>query len=518
MPCSNDATNMLSKNRSILGKLAGRRYLMLCTVGAILVIAVACLHGLNYAYWHISVLTAALGTMMLGAGIGSAGRHYVTLLIVSYWLVLFISALGDAVLSISPFQLEPRVSAWLYNSNLFGAALALTTIAGMPRIRNGYIRITYSTMGITAVALTGSRTAMVALIVGLVVTAFWAEWPLRTNRTVTVVALIALLATGLATIWQVSQIGPVSSHNLLQASSDLRHRAWIKGPHVEIIKDSSSLTPAGVMGDVFLLNIDSDESNTFLLHQAVGPGLSQVSYVASVYLRSDVSRSIILNTNYNSVACKVKSTWSRCYSPAVVGNGVTTIWLQLRADEPSDGIQIYVWGPQVEIGTAPTEAWPTHPSILSEIMNSGLFSRIKSIESTARELTSGTRTIAFSIAWSAFRSSPIIGIGRDNLNDQYDTWSKEERSPIRHAHNLFLQTLAELGLVGLAGHLLLFGTLIILAIFESKEVILPLVVTATLLNSMDYTLYNAGTFYLFWFSLGSVLPLKSLVRVAFNRG
>jgi O-antigen ligase len=75
------------------------------------------------------------------------------------------------------------------------------------------------------------------------------------------------------------------------------------------------------------------------------------------------------------------------------------------------------------------------------------------------------RTSEMIVAVQMFQDRPIFGVGRDNYPKLYQHYSRrvglDDRTQEREAHNLYLETAAEMGIVGLAAF-----TIMIIAIFK----------------------------------------------------
>jgi O-antigen ligase len=84
------------------------------------------------------------------------------------------------------------------------------------------------------------------------------------------------------------------------------------------------------------------------------------------------------------------------------------------------------------------------------------------------------RTELWEVAWEEFRADPVVGSGAGTF-EQY--WNRNRPTPhiVRDVHSLYLEALAELGLVGLAFLLIAFGTPVLAALSARRE---PLAVAA----------------------------------------
>ena len=133
--------------------------------------------------------------------------------------------------------------------------------------------------------------------------------------------------------------------------------------------------------------------------------------------------------------------------------------------------------------------------ILTAIIAIGFFSfgRFTSTFDFTSESTQ-QRGIAFSNAFHAFESAPLTGVG------DFQFHVRERQAGITHAHNLFLQTLAESGIFGLfpiAG----LWILAFLRAFKrrSNEAIVVFFVVLSL-NLFDYLFYYPPLQFAFWWA------------------
>jgi hypothetical protein len=86
---------------------------------------------------------------------------------------------------------------------------------------------------------------------------------------------------------------------------------------------------------------------------------------------------------------------------------------------------------------------------------------------------SGTgRNVQYRVAWDAFRERPLVGSGAGTY-EQHWLLERPVANKVRDAHNLYLETLAELGVVGLAllGTALLFA--LVAAVVARRQPLVP---------------------------------------------
>lgn len=108
------------------------------------------------------------------------------------------------------------------------------------------------------------------------------------------------------------------------------------------------------------------------------------------------------------------------------------------------------------------------------------------------------------IAWRAFLEHPIGGLGLGEFSSYFaQRRSLDAAEPAAgHAHNLFLQLLAEMGIMGLAAFLLLWGRMVFYLWQARMYGVMALFASALILNMFDFTWFYAGIYYPLWVALG----------------
>ena len=115
-------------------------------------------------------------------------------------------------------------------------------------------------------------------------------------------------------------------------------------------------------------------------------------------------------------------------------------------------------------------------------------------------LSTQSRLQIWQVAWQAFKEYPLTGIGANRFGLYY----LEHRPPnalepaAAHAHNLFLNLLAETGILGTAAFLILWGAIVWTLIRLRAWKGLVFVGIAFLLNLFDYTFFSAEVYYPLW--------------------
>lgn len=144
-----------------------------------------------------------------------------------------------------------------------------------------------------------------------------------------------------------------------------------------------------------------------------------------------------------------------------------------------------------------------------------LQNRAESITSTT--LQSNTeRVLMWQSAYEMFKDHPILGVGLGQyapkyLNEYKSPHAKERQN---HSHNNFLQMLAENGIVGFVGFLLLFGYILLSSFRNSLRKLSPyhvLIFGCTLAFILqgftEYNFGNSAVIKYYWATLGCLLVL-----------
>lgn len=476
-------------------------------VGLVLALFAARTNTAAYLSWFAPALAAAGVLVTLSAVSRGWLRFVLGALPVGFSLYLSLATIRATVAVFSPLQLRFRVSIWLENPNLLGAALVLAAIGSATIVKNDWVKFALIGLALIAVIATGSRTALVALLVASLINVVLSgiEAPIFAKWFVT--ATIVCITVGVfLLLWL---LPPNSSRNLIIASDDLTHPRWSTHYAQEISVERLAVPGPFTGGAVHHIVARSDPGQThgLVIHQTHGVAPEGYQFVASIYVRADTPQKVVISSNYTASVCSVDTKWTRCIAPPAVGNGHGSIQLQLRTLTPGAEIDIHVWGPQIEEGTEPTIVDHKHATLASELRDSRLLSRLN----LRRVLEDGDsdRLEAMRIAWQAFRAHPWTGVGYGRIaswHSQATTGVGTERPrPFTHSHNLALQHLAENGILGLLAFLVPFTGTIVLAFVSSGTRTLPLVSAVIILNTTDFTFYNFGSFYVYWLCLGLLI-------------
>ena len=153
-----------------------------------------------------------------------------------------------------------------------------------------------------------------------------------------------------------------------------------------------------------------------------------------------------------------------------------------------------------------------------------LQNRAESITSTT--LQSNTeRVLMWQSAYEMFKDHPVLGVGLGQyapkyLNEYKSPQAKERQN---HSHNNFLQMLAENGIVGFLGFVLLFGYLLLSSFRNSVRKLSPyhvLIFGCTLAFILqgftEYNFGNSAVIKYYWGTLGCLLVLARENRDGFG--
>ena len=75
-----------------------------------------------------------------------------------------------------------------------------------------------------------------------------------------------------------------------------------------------------------------------------------------------------------------------------------------------------------------------------------------------------------------------------------------------------MSLLAETGILGLISWLICFVGVLFIHARQRLHIVLPLCAGVLMLNLADYSFYSAGVYYVYWLSLGLLLPVMHQVQ------
>lgn len=129
------------------------------------------------------------------------------------------------------------------------------------------------------------------------------------------------------------------------------------------------------------------------------------------------------------------------------------------------------------------------------------------------------RVLIWESAVAMWRDYPLTGVGLNNFKKMEEIYlSPLHKEPFHnHAHNIFLNFLAETGLVGLIGFLSLFACILYRMALHSRSPLMTaaLLITCNLLlhGLVDYNFYHRASMQAYWFVMGlSIASAKILAQ------
>lgn len=457
-------------------------------------------------WWHLGTL-ASTAMLLALAYILPRGLRLVGQVLVLVWgLGLCGMVFYQSYRVLEQFNPWHHVNPFFVNANFLGAALATVGVVTLVLCQSRWIGL--SALGLlSALVLTGSRTALVAYLVALV---SWflllGGWRSKVPIFLVLIGLAGSSYVGLR-VWLGAQPSP-SGKNLLIYSDTLEHPAWTKRYAVELTLEPVSLPGPMPGGKVYHVRGRSNpeaQYPTKVVIQNAALSEEDIEYVASVHLRTDSPQRMRLGSNMTGTICEVTLEWQRCQAPVSHGNGRTSIGLHLDTVQPGELLDIYVWGAQVEVGEVPTAPEHTSKNPFAEFLKgNALKDLMPQGWQDDRNLVS--RAATYRSAWRIFLAHPVAGVGLGNFYREAQALGREgPGAGDTHAHNLPLQMLAETGILGfLSWAVPFFG---VLALFWRRHWrrLLPLAVCVLVLNMTDFTYYHSGVYYLYWLTVGLIV-------------
>ena len=148
--------------------------------------------------------------------------------------------------------------------------------------------------------------------------------------------------------------------------------------------------------------------------------------------------------------------------------------------------------------------------------------RLKSITSTSYQ-SNTERLLIWQSAYNMFHDYPILGVGLGQYKDSYQQKyiSPKAKEPyLTHAHNNFLQMLAENGLIGFLGFLGMYGSIIIFSLkkfFQEHNpysfMICTSVIALMLQGLTEYNFGNSAVMKVFWLVQGCLVVMENKWRL-----
>ena len=152
--------------------------------------------------------------------------------------------------------------------------------------------------------------------------------------------------------------------------------------------------------------------------------------------------------------------------------------------------------------------------------------RLDTIDDFNKYQSNTERILIWQSAWNMFKDHPILGVGLGQYTENYQQKyiSPQAKEPnLTHAHNNFMQMLAENGIVGFVGFLIMFGYIIfknLIAWFKGRNVYALMIVSATvcllLQGFTEYNVGNSAVIKMYWLVLGLLVVLSEFYRKETN--
>ena len=161
--------------------------------------------------------------------------------------------------------------------------------------------------------------------------------------------------------------------------------------------------------------------------------------------------------------------------------------------------------------------------ITSILINNAKFMyRLDTIDDFNKYQSNTERILIWQSAWNMFKDHPVLGVGlgqyTENYREKYVSPLAKEPH-LTHAHNNFMQMLAENGIVGFAGFLIMFGYIIfknLIAWFKGRNVYALMIVSTTvcllLQGFTEYNVGNSAVIKMYWLVLGLLVVLDNFYR------
>lgn len=160
------------------------------------------------------------------------------------------------------------------------------------------------------------------------------------------------------------------------------------------------------------------------------------------------------------------------------------------------------------------------------VNNPRFMHRLDTIDDFTKYQSNTERILIWQSAWNMFKDHPILGVGlgQYTVNYQQKYILPHAKEPnLGHAHNNFMQMLAENGIVGFIGFIVMFGYIIfknLIDWFKVKNVYALMIVSATvcllLQGFTEYNVGNSAVIKMYWLVLGLLVVLSELYKKETN--
>ena len=156
------------------------------------------------------------------------------------------------------------------------------------------------------------------------------------------------------------------------------------------------------------------------------------------------------------------------------------------------------------------------------VNNPKFMHRLDTIDDFNKYQSNTERILIWQSAWNMFKDHPILGVGLGQYTKNYQQKyiSPQAKEPnLTHAHNNFMQMLAENGIVGFAGFVIMFGYIIfknLIAWVRTRNVYALMIVSATvcllLQGFTEYNVGNSAVIKMYWLVLGLLVVLSEFYK------
>lgn len=146
------------------------------------------------------------------------------------------------------------------------------------------------------------------------------------------------------------------------------------------------------------------------------------------------------------------------------------------------------------------------------VNNPKFMHRLDTIDDFNKYQSNTERILIWQSAWNMFKDHPVVGVGLGQYTENYQQKyiSPQAKEPnLTHAHNNFMQMLAENGIVGFAGFVIMFGYIIfknLIAWLRTRNAYALMIVSATvcliLQGFTEYNVGNSAVIKMYWLIIG----------------
>lgn len=408
------------------------------------------------------------------------------------------------------WQGAPRAYGWTPHPNVWAALATGAALGGtllFPRGRSSWLKLLLACAGLSVVAMAGSRTALLAALIGFALLA-WQELASsaarpRWARAWVILVILGLLfaasttLTPLSTRWFAWNAAP--STNLLLASEDMAGAFWVRrdvlplrdvdiGGHATYRLSATVADPLARLHQRVLLR----PGEVMTLSVEFGPGAEE----AGVHAFSEAGGRISLSrrgevellheppTLLRTAVTELEDGWTRLELTVVQQGEGPLVWRFGLAPSLRGGLGSEVWVRHPQLSSGP-EALPYTPT---------------SPEDRRRDLaglSAAQRWGYVTAAWAVMPGHWWLGHGPSadfsNLVEARSPGLLAASDRPSHPHNLPMAMLVQYGLLGLAGLSLMILAAAWLVPSGQRGALAPLWLAMLVLSLGDATFFSAGT-------------------------